>query len=95
MSQNKIVSPDQPLTIRMDGGCQLQQTQHLREIEQRDVADDAPDEVVFSAQKRIVLECGRSRIILDRSGTIFIEGLNISTEARDLNVVKGNPIMLN
>lgn len=83
------------MMIRLDSGCSLAQTQQLRPVEEREVDDDAPDELVFQAKKRIVLECGRSRIIIDRSGNIFIEGINVSTEARDLNVVKGNPIMLN
>ncbi len=95
MSEKKTITADQPMMIRLDGGCTLKQTQSLRPIEEREIDDEAPDELILQAKKRIVLECGRSRIIIDRSGSIFIEGINVSTEARDLNVVKGNPIMLN
>ncbi|MCB1044237.1 MAG: hypothetical protein KDC35_14950 [Acidobacteria bacterium] len=95
MSETKVIAKDQPIVIRLDGSVQPEHSRHLRDVEEHSVPDDAPDELVFAAKKRIVLECGKSRIIIDRSGNIFIEGINVSTEARDLNVVKGNPIMLN
>ncbi|EGT3573874.1 hypothetical protein F6R83_12865 [Citrobacter amalonaticus] len=55
----------------------------------------APEELVFTAQQKITLSCGKSRIILYPNGKIVIKGEYILSDAEGVNRLSGGRIEVN
>ena len=53
------------------------------------------ERVKFSAEKEIVLECGKSSITLTRAGKIIIRGAYVSTGSSGVNKIKGASVQIN
>lgn len=51
--------------------------------------------VILSAQREIVLQCGKASITLTRAGKIIIRGVHILSRASGLNRVKGAAVEIN
>jgi len=51
--------------------------------------------IVLRASEEIVLECGGSRIVLDKTGKIVIHGDRLLSRARSVNRIKGGSVQIN
>ncbi|EOF5101188.1 hypothetical protein ACK1QP_004577 [Salmonella enterica] len=54
-----------------------------------------PDELVFTAQQKITLSCGKSRITLYPNGKVVIKGEYILSDAEGVNRLSGGRIEVN
>lgn len=54
-----------------------------------------PEELVFTAQQKITLSCGKSHIILYPNGKIVIKGEYILSDAEGVNRLSGGRIEVN
>ncbi|EBS6871709.1 DUF2345 domain-containing protein [Salmonella enterica] len=54
-----------------------------------------PEELVFTAQQKITLNCGKSRITLYPNGKIVIKGEYILSDAEGVNRLSGGRIEVN
>jgi hypothetical protein len=80
----------------------------LQASEAREAAEPEPDEpesepvarvdgerVVLSAEREIVLKCGKASITLTRAGKILIRGAHLLSRSSGANRIKGASIQLN
>jgi len=51
--------------------------------------------IVLRATEEIVLECGGSRIVLDKTGKVVIHGDRLLSRARGVNRIKGGSVQIN
>jgi hypothetical protein len=51
--------------------------------------------LVLSAEREIVLKCGKASIMLTRAGKVLIEGEYVSTRAAGVNRIKGGSVQIN
>lgn len=54
-----------------------------------------PEELIFTAQQKITLSCGKSRITLFPNGKIVIKGEYILSDAEGVNRLSGGRIEVN
>lgn len=54
-----------------------------------------PEELIFTAQHKITLSCGKSRITLYQNGKIEIKGEYIISDAEGVNRLSGGRIEVN
>jgi hypothetical protein len=54
-----------------------------------------PEELVFTAQQKITLSCGKSRITLYPNGKVVIKGEYILSDAEGVNRLSGGRIEVN
>ncbi|HCL5346085.1 TPA: hypothetical protein N2G31_004149 [Salmonella enterica] len=54
-----------------------------------------PEELIFKAQQKITLSCGKSRITLYPNGKIVIKGEYILSDAEGVNRLSGGRIEVN
>lgn len=54
-----------------------------------------PDELIFTAQQKITLSCGKSRITLYPNGKVVIKGEYILSDAEGVNRLSGGRIEMN
>jgi hypothetical protein len=59
-----------------------------------DVRTDG-EQLVFSADKEIVLRCGRSSITLTRAGKVLIRGAYLLSRSSGVNRIKGGSVQIN
>lgn len=59
----------------------------------RAVVDD--ERLTLTAQKEIVLQCGKSSITLTRAGKIIIKGAYLSNHSTGVNRIKGGSVQIN
>jgi uncharacterized protein DUF6484 len=50
---------------------------------------------VFTAQRKIVLKCGKSSITLTQDGRVLIRGTYLSSQSSGPNLIKGGSVQLN
>ncbi|MFH5067749.1 hypothetical protein ACHHY8_05250 [Enterobacter cloacae complex sp. 2024EL-00215] len=78
----------------------MQQTL-IREIvsDEKELKDEKrpgiPDELVFTAQQKITLSCGKSQITLYPNGKVVIKGEYILSDAEGVNRLSGGRIEVN
>ncbi|HCJ7725211.1 TPA: hypothetical protein NV432_002742 [Citrobacter freundii] len=60
-----------------------------------DKKPDIPEELVFTAQQKITLSCGKSRITLYPNGKVVIKGEYILSDAEGVNRLSGGRIEVN
>jgi hypothetical protein len=53
------------------------------------------ERLVFSAEKEIVLRCGKSSITLTRAGKILIRGEYVLTRSSGVNRIQGGSVQIN
>jgi len=53
------------------------------------------ERLVFTAEKEIVLKCGKASITLTRSGKILIRGAYLSSRSSGVNRIKGGTVHVN
>lgn len=53
------------------------------------------ERVTLSADKEIVLKCGKASITLTRAGKIIVKGAYVSTHSTGVNRIKGGSVQLN
>jgi hypothetical protein len=53
------------------------------------------EQLVFSAQKEIVLRCGKSSITLTRAGKVLIRGAYLLSRSSGVNRIKGGSVQIN
>lgn len=53
------------------------------------------DKLTFSADREIVLKCGKSSITLTRAGKIILKGAYLSNHATGVNRIKGGSVQIN
>jgi len=53
------------------------------------------ERLVFTAQKEIVLRCGKASITLTRAGKVLIRGAYVLSRSSGANKIKGGSIALN
>lgn len=53
------------------------------------------EKLVFSANKEIVLKCGKSSITLTRAGKIILRGASIFSRSSGVNRIKGGSVQIN
>ena len=51
--------------------------------------------LTFTANKQIVLKCGKASITLTRAGKVLIRGAYLSSRSSGVNRIKGGSIQLN
>lgn len=78
----------------------MQQTliKTISQDEQENVADEittVPDELIFTANQKITLSCGKSRITLYPNGKVVIKGEYILSDAEGVNRLSGGRIEVN
>lgn len=56
---------------------------------------EIPNELVFTAQQKITLSCGKSQITLYPNGKIVIKGEYILSDAEGINRLSGGRIEVN
>ncbi|WP_345769034.1 hypothetical protein [Citrobacter amalonaticus] len=54
-----------------------------------------PEELIFTAQQKITLSCGKSRITLYPDGKVVIKGEYILSDAEGVNRLSGGRIEVN
>lgn len=54
-----------------------------------------PEELIFTAQQKITLSCGKSRITLYPNGKVVIKGEYILSDAESVNRMSGGRIEVN
>ncbi|WP_414446354.1 hypothetical protein [Citrobacter europaeus] len=54
-----------------------------------------PEELIFTAQQKITLSCGKSRITLYPNGKVVIKGEYILSDAEGVNRMSGGRIEVN
>lgn len=91
--------PDKPLIV----GLVRNFLDNLAEASDvTEVLDDKPKEVVidgervlFTAEKEIVLKCGKASITLTRAGKILIRGAYLSSRSSGTNRIRGGTVHVN
>ncbi len=53
------------------------------------------EEILLSAEKEIVLQCGKASITLTRAGKILIRGAYVLSRSSGLNRIKGGSVQIN
>ena len=53
------------------------------------------EEIIFSAEKEIVLQCGKASITLTRAGKILIRGTYVLSRSSGVNRIKGGSVQIN
>jgi len=53
------------------------------------------DRLTLSAEREIVLQCGKSSITLTREGKVILKGAYLSTHATGVNRIKGGSVLIN
>lgn len=53
------------------------------------------ERLVLSAEREIVLQCGKASIVLTRAGKVLIRGAYISSRSSGVNRVKGGSVQIN
>lgn len=56
---------------------------------------DGKERLVFSADKEIVLQCGKSSIHLTKAGKVIIRGSYLLSRSSGLNSIKGGSVAIN
>jgi len=64
------------------------------EAQRLDVQLDG-DRLTLSADREIVLKCGKSSITLTRAGKVILKGAYLSTHSTGLNRIKGGAVQIN
>ncbi|WP_437684110.1 DUF6484 domain-containing protein [Sorangium sp. So ce131] len=64
-----------------------------RRAEATATADD--ERLVFTAEKEIVLQCGKASITLTRAGKILIRGAYLLTRSSGVNRIQGGSVQIN
>jgi hypothetical protein len=67
----------------------------IQEAEQDMTATVDNDVLTLTADKQIVLQCGKSSITLTRAGKIIIKGAYLSNHSTGVNRIKGGSVQLN
>lgn len=80
-----------PLEVAVDAGEPEADGSAGSELEAR--VDD--ERLVLSAEKEIVLRCGRSSITLTRAGKILIRGRYLLSRSAGVNRIKGGSVQIN
>jgi hypothetical protein len=76
-------------------GDQERSSGHEPEMAQTiDVRIDG-DKLTLSADKEIVLKCGKSSITLTRAGKVIVKGAYVSNHATGVNRIKGGSVQIN
>lgn len=66
------------------------------QTESRHIAIEADDErVVITAQKEIVLQCGKASITMTRAGKVLIRGAYLLSRSSGVNRIKGGSVQIN
>ena len=53
------------------------------------------DRLTLSAEREIVLKCGKSSITLTRAGKVILKGAYVSTHSTGVNRLKGGSVQIN
>jgi hypothetical protein len=53
------------------------------------------DQLTLSAEREIVLKCGKSSITLTRAGKVILKGAYLSTHSTGVNRIKGGSVQIN
>ncbi len=53
------------------------------------------ERIVFTAEKEIVLKCGKASIILTKAGKVLIRGAYLSNRSSGVNRIKGGSVQIN
>lgn len=64
-------------------------------VEAESQAVNAPDELIFSSDKKITLRCGKSSITLYPNGKITLKGEYILSDAEGINRLSGGRVDIN
>jgi hypothetical protein len=79
--------PSKPIIL----GCLLTRPQSERE----ETSEAEEDQLVFSAQREIVLICGKASITLTRAGKILIRGAYLLNQSSGVIRIKGGSVQIN
>jgi len=82
--------PRLPLVIGV-----VQHPRHKAETQVSFTADFDGERILLSAQKEIVLKCGKASITLTRAGKILIRGTYLLSRSSGVNRVKGGSVQIN
>jgi len=52
-------------------------------------------EIMFNAQEKIELRCGKSLLTMDKAGKIILRGENVASRAKGTNKIKGGSVQIN
>ena len=66
-----------------------------RSTKQDPAAKGAPEELVLSATRKLVLRCGEGEIILRGDGKVLIRGTDLVSKAKATNRIKGGQVVIN
>jgi hypothetical protein len=80
--------------IRKAGETEQTATNEVTEEENVDVQLDG-EKLTLSAEKEIVLKCGKSSITLTRAGKIIVKGSYLSNHSTGVNRIKGGSVQIN
>jgi hypothetical protein len=58
-------------------------------------AEPRPEELVLTADKEIVLRCGKASITLTRAGKVLIRGAYLLSRSSGVNRIKGGSVQIN
>ena len=84
-------NPERPIII----GC-IQHPQHeIKQNTGQPVAVMDGERLVLSADKEIVLKCGKASVTMTRAGKIIVRGAYISTRSSGVNRIKGGSVQIN
>ena len=84
--------PRQPLVI---GQFRPPEDAPAAEASQLVAAEDDGDRLVFTAEKEIVLRCGKASITLTRAGKVLIRGAYLLSRSSGVNRIKGGSVQIN
>lgn len=78
--------PHRPLVIGL-----IQQPGQQRPV----VAEVDRERLVLTAEREIVLKCGKASITLTRAGKVLIQGAYVSTRSSGVNRIRGGSVQIN
>lgn len=83
-------NPQRPIIIG-----RLQHPRPIGEKPQTSSAELDGEKLVFSADREIVLKCGKSSITLTKAGKIILRGASIFSRSSGVNRIKGGSVQIN
>ncbi|MGG5835783.1 hypothetical protein [Huaxiibacter chinensis] len=70
-------------------------TRHDEKKEETDEKQVIPEELIFTAQQKVTLNCGKSSITLYSNGKVVIKGEYILSDSEGVNRLSGGRIEVN
>jgi hypothetical protein len=87
--------PGRPIIVGVRQSPMMQHTAQDAKVQQPLTIEAGGERLIYTAQKEIVLRCGKASIQLLNDGSIRIRGTNVLSRASATNRIRGGNIQIN